>query len=203
METLLCSAVGSTAGSFVGVLGVVYVAYKQLKIDKKEEEKERFKQLIVIMYEIRKNIERCEFLMNKNQISFSTILTTTYSNQLSQIKLSGLDLDVYVRIEKIYYLFAVVMYNIEKSNVVMTEIIKTQTEKQIQKNHIDKKRYGRGIAFIREYLKSAYENFNTIHRIVKIYAQNHNFEFPEDMKDYSSHHIIDKTFEYQLKNNTL
>ena len=205
-QTLIDTLLGSLVGSSIGVFGVLYIAHWKINREKKEEEKERFNQLIVIMYEIRKNIKRCEFLMKKNQISFSTIRTPTYSNLVSQIKLSGLDLQVYVSIEKIYYLFEVVLYNIEKANVLKIETTKTEhTEKQIQKSHIDDERYRNGIAFIQEYLNSAYINYNIIHGIVKIYAQNHNFEFPEseDIDRYSSKHIIDKTIEYQLKNNTL
>lgn len=80
----LSSSIGSAIGSFVGVIGAVLIAYIKIRTEKKKEQTEQFYKLIALMYEIKRNIKRCELFLdqrlNKNKISYSTILSLTYKS---------------------------------------------------------------------------------------------------------------------------
>jgi len=158
---------------------------------------------------LKKNIKRCEMLIGdfygRNIISFSTILTPAFSSKWSQISITDLDMNVYVSIEKIYYLFEVVMYNIEKANVIQTEIRanKTVFETHIQKNIVGSERYGNGIAFIREYLKSAYKNFNKVYKGIKKYANKNKYLFPNNIEKFNDEYIQTQSVYLKLLDNEL
>ncbi|HCE95609.1 MAG TPA: hypothetical protein DER04_02435 [Holosporales bacterium] len=83
MDVWVETAIGTAIGSFVGVIRALLVAYCNINSEKKKEQTEQFYKLIAIMYELKRNINRCEFLLSerleKNIISFSAILSLIYT----------------------------------------------------------------------------------------------------------------------------
>ncbi len=202
----------SAIGAFIGFIGALIIAYQKIKLDKNSENTEQFYKLIALMYEIKRNIKRCEFLlgekMEKGKISFSTILSLTYKSHWSKIKLSQLHIDVYINIERIYHLFGFVVYNIEKANVLETDITKKIVdETHTQRSIIHDYRYNVAIAFIIEYLRSAYKLYNNTHPHVLDYAKKNKIEISEkiieDLDKYTLPHVMEQIMKYKLNNNNL
>ena len=203
-QTLL----GAIIGSALVVFGAYWIANRKIDSVLKSSKKEQFNRFITLMYELKRNIARCEFFIDKagkNTISFAKIYTPTFSNQWSKINLSNLDPQVYIAIEKIYFLFETVMYNIEKANVVEIHIEQKDITNLVhtQKSIIDFERYGRAVAFIRCYLLDAYTNFNLIHAKVIHYAKKNNFKLPKDIQKYTLKYAINNQIKYKLEDGKL
>ena len=208
MVEWLSATIGSAIGSFIGVIGAILIAYFKIRSEKKKEQTEQFYKLIALMYEIKRNIKRCEFFLseriNKNKISFSTILSLTYKSHWSRINLSELDIEVYINIERIYHLFEFVVYNIEKANVLEIDIKK---KTHTQRNIIHEYRYNVAIAFIMEYLRDCYEKYNEVYNHVLKYSNNKKIEISKsikkDLEKYSKDYVINQVEKFQLKGNIL
>lgn len=195
--------VGSAIGAIIAIGGSFLILYIRYLMDLRSNNKEQYNKLIAIVYELHRTIGRCEFFiesLQNNIVSFAHIFTPTFDSQWSQIRISGIHPKIYNSIQKIYGIIDIVVYNIDKANVVETKLHKDKEGNtvQTQKSIIDE-RYRRAIAFIKEYLKDMYKNFNIVYIEVSRYAKDNRFEFPHDLNGYSKEYVECRNRLYTLK----
>lgn len=212
MGELIILTVGPAIGAFIGFMGAYLISTLNKVYERKRLGKEQFYKLIALLYEIKGNIKRCEGLleqrMTKNMISFSTLIASTYKSQWSRVNLSSLNIEVYLNIERIYQLFSFVLHNLEKSSVIETDVKKKKNEEtHTQRSIIHEYRYNVAMAFIREYLRSAYKLYNQTYPHVMRYAKENDFNLSErvktDLDRYPLEYVMDQINKFGLKDNHL
>ncbi len=205
--TVLISTLGSLIGSTIVLFGVRY----QLNKDKNKDNLREYNHLIMILYELKRNIHRAYWNLVQQQkgvISFGILSCPAFKKGF-EIGVSDLDISIYERIHKIYAMLEIYSDNFNRANLNKTYQIKTNVlvnerleriEENVSKNlqgftkknipvYIQKDiitdRYHNGLAFVREYLLDFYKLFNEVLVKTKKYAIKNKFEFPHDLDGYS------------------
>lgn len=194
--------IGAAIGAMIAIFGSLIIFLFQYRSRLKNEKKEQYNRLVAIIYELRRIIRTFELFVDfksKTTVSFDAIFPHNFKNQVSQIRISDINPEIYDAIEKIYLVSEVFMYNLEKSNVVKTikKESKGKDTEYIQESIICQ-RYWNAVSFLDTYLEDMYRQFNVICREVKLYAKKNKFLFPKDIEQYSTSYVVDKIKKYNL-----